>query len=78
MLYLRNSIFYKHRADLESYELENIWVEIRSLKNNYLIGHFYRPPESTVDFWEKSENTIEKASGENLDLIILADLIMIF
>ena len=73
MLYMKNNIFYKHRPDLESDELENIWVEIRSLKNKYLIGHFYRPPESTADFWEKFENTIEKASEENLDLIILGD-----
>ena len=74
MIYIKNNIFYRHRPDLESADVENIWVEIRSLKNKYLIGHFYRPPNATVDFWDKFDSTIEKASEENLDLIILGDL----
>ena len=49
--------------------MENIWVEIRSLKNKYLVGHFYRSFNATVDFGDKFDNTIEKASEENLDLI---------
>ena len=51
MVYIKNNIFYKHRPDLENAELENIWLEIRSLKNKYLLGHFYRPPNATSDFW---------------------------
>ena len=74
LIYIKNNIFYRHRPGLESPDVENIWVEIRSLKNKYLIGHFYRPPNATVDFWDKFDNTIEKASEENLDLIILGDL----
>ena len=74
LIYIKNNIFYRHRPDLESADVENIWVEIRSLKNKYLIGHFYRPPNATVDFWDKFDSTIEKASEENLDLIILGDL----
>ena len=44
------------------------------LKSKSLFGHFYRPPNATVDFWDKFDNTIEKASEENLDIIILGDL----
>ena len=73
MVYIKNNIFYKHRPDLENAELENIWLEIRSLKNKYLLGHFYRPPNATSDFWEKFDSTIEKAAEENIDLIILGD-----
>ena len=73
MVYIKNNIFYKHRPDLENAELENIWLEIRSLKNKYMLGHFYRPPNPTSDFWEKFDSTIEKAAEENIDLIILGD-----
>ena len=73
MVYIKNNIFYKHRPDLENAELENIWLEIRSLKNKYLLGHFYRPPNATSDFWEKFDSTIEKTVEENIDLIILGD-----
>ena len=73
MVYIKNDIFYKHRPDLENAELENIWLEIRSLKNKYLLCHFYRPLNATSDFWEKFDNTIEKAAEENIDLIIFGD-----
>ena len=73
IIYIKNNICYKHRPDLESDNLENIWVEIRSLKNEYLIGLFYRPPNASVHFWDNFDNTIEKASEENLGLVILGD-----
>ena len=53
MVYIKNNIFHKHRPDLENAELENVWLEIRSFKNKYLLGHFYRPPIATSDFGKK-------------------------
>ena len=50
IIYIKNNTCYKQRPDLESDNLENILVEIRSLKNKYLIGLFYRPPNASVDF----------------------------
>ena len=38
-----------------------------------MLGHFYRPPYATSDFWGKFDNTVEKAAEENIDLIILGD-----
>ena len=32
LIYIKNNIFYRHRPDLESADVENIWVEIRFLK----------------------------------------------
>ena len=74
IIYIKNNIFFKRRDDLESNSIENIWVEIQSTKNKYLLGLFYRPPESISDYWNEFENVIEKASEENLDIIITGDL----
>ena len=32
LIYIKNNILYRHRPDIESADVENIWVEIRSLK----------------------------------------------
>ena len=74
IVYIKNNIFFKRRDDLESNSIENIWVEIQSTKNKYLLGLFYRPPESKSDYGNEFENVIEKASEENLDIIITGDL----
>ena len=74
IVYIKNNIFFKRRDDLESNSIENIWVEIQSTKNKYLLGLFNRPPDSKSDYWNEFENVIEKASEENLDIIITGDL----
>ena len=38
-----------------------------------MIGLFYRPPNSTAEFWDILEDTIENASDLNHDMIILGD-----
>ena len=43
-VYIKNNICYKNRPDLESDNLENIWVEIRSLKNTYDRKRIWRKP----------------------------------
>ena len=44
LIYVKNNISFKRRADLESDNIENIWLEINSLRNKFLVGLFYRPP----------------------------------
>ena len=59
--------------DLENNHIENIWVEVQSLKNKFLLGHFYGPPNATTEYWDNLEDVIENTSEENLDIIIMGD-----
>ncbi|MCG8045232.1 MAG: reverse transcriptase domain-containing protein [Candidatus Thiodiazotropha endolucinida] len=74
LIYTKRNIALKRRTDLEVDNIENIWIEIHSLKTKFLLGHFYRPPNSTVDYWDNFENNIERASDQNCDMIIVGDL----
>ena len=69
----KNSIYSVRRQDLEYNNIENIWIEVNTFKNKFLIGLFYRPPNSTAEFWDILEDTIENASDLNHDMIILVD-----
>lgn len=73
VIYMKNNIHYKRRSDLELPNIETIWVEINALNRKFLLGLFYRPPNSSVDFWFSLENILENAVDHNLDLIILGD-----
>ena len=72
-MYIKNNIHFKRRDDLENNHIENIWVEVQSLKNKFLLGLFYRPPNATIEYWDNLEDVIENTSEENLDIIIMGD-----
>lgn len=74
IIFIKNNLSYMRRNDLESDNVENIWIEVNSLKNNFLVGLFYRPPNSGVDYWDLFEENIELASEKNSDIVILGDL----
>ena len=38
IIYIKNNIFFKRRDDLESNIIENIWVEIHSVRKKFLLG----------------------------------------
>jgi hypothetical protein len=47
IIYDKNNLHFKHRADLEPNNLECLWVEITLRNNkNILFGNFYRPPNA--------------------------------
>ena len=71
IIYVKNNIFFKRRDDLETNSIENIRIEVQSLRNKVLLGLFYRPPNATTDYWDAFEDIIEKALEENLDIIIM-------
>lgn len=73
MIYLKHNIFSKRRSDLENNSIECVWLEIRSLKSKFLLGLFYRPPNSSIEFWNHFENSLESASEQNMDMIVLGD-----
>ena len=77
-MYIREDIKYKLRDDISSVSnhVENIWIEVDKLIDNesILISCVYRPPSAKVDYYKGLLDILDKASLENKDIIIPADL----
>lgn len=50
IIYMKNNICFK-RTDFERNDMENIWVEINSVKSNFLGGLLYHPSNSVTEYW---------------------------
>ena len=74
-VYLRNSLNYKRRFDLENSDLEIIILEI--IKPNsqpFLVTTWYRPPKSSLELFDKFEFFLKKIDGKFKEIYILGDL----
>ena len=72
-IYVKNTIHCRARPDLHVPNLEAVWVEIRLNQEGILIGSFYRPPNSSVDYWRLIRDSIRKADSTTLNYFILGD-----
>ena len=69
-IYLSNDISGKRRKDLENSELELMWIEILSFSHRpLLLGCCYRPPNSTITFFEKLETSLENVIDKDILLV---------
>ena len=74
-LYASRSLVVKRRHDLENTDLELMWIEIRLHNNKFLLAVAYRPPNSTVNFWDKLQDNMDNAKTSGIDkIMILGDL----
>ena len=75
LIYLNNHLNYIRRNDLESQEIESVWMEI-ALRNNkpFLICSVYRPPSSHAEWCELFSKQIERASSHSEEIYILGDI----
>ena len=71
MVYLKNNLVYKRRADLEPCGIECLWLEILLNSKSILLGVFYRPPNSNSKTLKDIENSIGLASDSGLEHIIV-------
>lgn len=63
------------RTDLESTDLEAVWLEIRERANRRaLIGAIYRPPSSDSRFMVDLADTLQLIRSEQKEFVILGDL----
>ena len=51
VIYVRDSISCKRRPDLEVRGLEAVWMEVNIKRKKMLIGGFYRPPNSNIEYY---------------------------
>ncbi|MEW8546213.1 MAG: reverse transcriptase family protein [Candidatus Thiodiazotropha sp.] len=73
-IYVRDTITCKERQDLEINGLEAKWIEIIVRSRKVLIGAFYRPPNSTTDYYNLILESFDRAYNTNIsDIIITGD-----
>ena len=74
IIYVRDTLFCKRRPDLEIQGLESTWVEIQIKSKKVLVGGFYRPPNSSPDYFDLIKESVDRAYNTNLaDIIITGD-----
>ncbi|MEW8547336.1 MAG: endonuclease/exonuclease/phosphatase family protein, partial [Candidatus Thiodiazotropha sp.] len=74
MLYVKEALYYKRRADLEIGGIESIWIELVNHHKHILFGLFYRPPNSDANYYANIENSISLAVDTGItDILITGD-----
>ena len=74
-IYLRTNLNYRIRDDLINDDLECLIVEISKPRSSvFLVGTWYRPPNSPHERCNEFENVIDKIDAESKELYILGDV----
>ena len=62
------------RADLESQDIEALWLDIRSKNNKFLLCVTYRT-DAQVAYWENLQDGVDRAKASNIgNIVITGDL----
>ena len=74
MIYVKDTLYYKRRLDLEPIGTECIWIEIQLKHKKFLFGLFYRPLNSDAEYFSTVEDSICLAIDTGItDVIITGD-----
>ena len=74
IVYIKESIHYVRRRDLEPNGVECIWVELTLRQKHVLFGVFYRPPSADALYFSSIEDSIHLAVDMGInDIIITGD-----
>jgi exonuclease III len=74
-IFIKKNLICHRMLTYEIDDLEAMWHELQVNKNKILLCVCYRPPGSTVAFWDKLNESLDmaKASGIN-DILLIGDL----
>ena len=73
-VYTKDNVFSRRRNDLELPNIECIWIEITVHHRKFLLGTFYRPPNSPAQTLSSIEDSIGLAFDSNInDVFITGD-----
>ena len=73
--YVRSTINYTPRLDLNIDHLENLCIEIRKPRAKpFLVITWYRPPDSTVDTFSCFETLVGKLDAGDLESYLMGDI----
>ena len=74
IVYTHNSLSAERRSDLESEQIELISIEFKQFRcAPILLSCFYRPPDSTVSFFDSFANIVDSMAAENKKVHIVGD-----
>ena len=73
--YIKSSINFSLRNDLNIADLENVFIEVRKPQSKpVIVVNWYRPPNSHVRLYSHLENLIRKLDLTNFDFFLLGDM----
>ena len=72
-IYVKNNLCCKPRRDLHVDGLEAVWIETRVDQTRLLVGSFYRPPNSNVNYWSLIKESISNVNNLAVQFLILGD-----
>ena len=74
VIYIGNHINYVRRTDLETQDIESMWIEIRiKNSNSFLVCSVYRPPSAKTDWLEQFSKQIESATSTFSEIYLMGD-----
>ena len=74
LVYVRDGLNCVRREDLESSDLENVWIEIKQPNSkSFLLCILYRNPDARACWKDTFETNVEKAQFEDKEILILGD-----
>ena len=74
-IYVKDTLNVTRRRDLELKDLECVWIQVKLRGHDILICGIYRPQNSTHNYWNLINESIDRAKSTSIqDIIILGDL----
>ena len=73
--YVKSSIHFTIRNDLNMDTLENLCLEIQKPRSKpFFVATWYRPPDSPIGIFSPFETLIGKLDSENIEYFLMGDL----
>ena len=74
MVFVRNELMAKRRADLEVNNVECLWIEISPRKGkSSLVGYLYRNPAERAEWADRFDTLIDRVLMDKKEIIMLGD-----
>ena len=70
-VYIKENVYSRRRTDLELPNIECTWVEINTHHRKFLLGTFYRPPNSSAQTLSSIEDLISLAFESNIKVVFI-------
>ena len=73
MVFVSNTVKGVRRCDLESEEIEVVWVQVKLKRKSVLIGNVYRPPGVSDMWFDSLVGMLDKVAQEQLMVVLMGD-----
>ena len=73
LIYLREGLDYVRRNDIETSDVESIWIEVK-MRHSFFVCSVYRPPSSTTEWTDLFSRQIEKSLTFTDEIYLMCDI----